>query len=80
MARLTRKNAVVPVISAVFLLVLISIVFTSASSVLIKLGNAEFSAKNEKLGTLSYNLALGLNSELNDAANQCESDVAQMRY
>lgn len=68
----------------IFILAILSIaiyiVFDSFSRVLVRLGNIEFSAGNEKLGIASYNLALEFNRDLKEAVNQCYAYNAQAQY
>jgi len=68
----------------IFILTILStaiyITFDSFSRVLVWLGNIEYSAGNEKLGTASYNLALEFNRGLNQAVNQCYAYNTQQEY
>src|SRR5687767_9676019 len=59
---------------------LIYIVFVLASAILIKIGNAQFAAGNEKLGAASYNLALEFNSDLKRVIHQCYAKNTEQQY
>ena len=50
------------------------------SPVLVQIGNAGFSAGNDQLGRLSYNLALGFNRDLKEAVYQCNADNSDNQY
>jgi len=56
------------------------IVFSLLSAILVRMGNAQFSKGNEKLGTTSYKLALEFKSGLKNAVNQCYDDNVKKQY
>src|SRR5437868_2847283 len=56
------------------------IVFSLSSAILVRMGNAQFSKGNEKLGTTSYKLALEFKSGLKNAVNQCYDDNVKKQY
>jgi tetratricopeptide (TPR) repeat protein len=58
----------------------IYIVMSVPSVILVRFGNAQYSAGNNSLGTASYKLALELNSSLKKAANQCYDDIDRQQY
>ena len=58
----------------------IYIISVLSSAILIKIGNAQFAAGNEKLGTASYNLALEFNSDLKRVTNQCYAKSTEQQY
>jgi hypothetical protein len=61
---LTKEKFAARIIIFAILSILIYIIFNSVSGVLVQLGNIEFSAGNEKLGIVSYDLALEFNNDL----------------
>jgi tetratricopeptide (TPR) repeat protein len=77
---LTKEKFAARIIIFAILSTSIYIVFNSVSGVLVRLGNIEFSAGNEKLGIVSYDLALEFNNDLKKAVNQCYADNAQKQY
>ena len=77
---LTKEKFAARIIIFAILSTLIYIIFNSVSGVLVRLGNIEFSAGNEKLGIVSYDLALEFNNDLKKAVNQCYAYEAQKQY
>ena len=71
-------------IALIFVLVILSfliyVLFGSFSRVLVRFGNAEFSAGNEKLGTTAYYLALEFNRDLKTEIEQCYAENSQQHY
>lgn len=59
---------------------LIYVLLSSFSRVLVQLGNAEFSAGHDRIGTASYNLALALNGNLKEASERCIAARVQGQY
>lgn len=77
---LTKEKIATRIMIFAVLSCLIYIALTFASRILIELGNTEFSAGNEKLGTASYTLALEFDDNLKKAMSQCLVDNAQKQY
>ncbi len=77
---LTPEKFVGLIIVFAILSTLIFVASASFSRALVQLGNVEFSAGNEKLGTVTYNLALEFNSDLKEAVSQCYTYGTQKQY
>lgn len=77
---LSREKIFIRVIVFLILSFLIYTVPAPLSKILIDFGNSEYSTGNEKLGTVSYNLALEFDNELKKAMHQCNANNAQKEY
>jgi len=77
---LTKEKIAVRIAIFVILSYLIYVVPASLSRMLIEFGNSEYSTGNEKIGTVSYSLALELNNSLKKVISQCYTDNAQKQY
>jgi tetratricopeptide (TPR) repeat protein len=77
---LIRKKALVLIAILAILLCLYKIVPTPLSKVFVQIGNAQFSAGNDKSAIASYNLALVFNGNLKKSIVQCVADMTQREY
>ena len=77
---LPKEKILIRIVVSVILSYLINVAPAPLSRTLIDFGNSEFSTGNEKLGTVSYNLALELNNNLQTTVHQCYADDAQKQY
>ena len=77
---LPREKFVATIFIFAILSFIIFILFSSFSRVLVQLSNAEFSAGYEKLGIVTYNLALEFNKDLKEAVNDCYAYNTQQEY
>jgi tetratricopeptide (TPR) repeat protein len=77
---LTKEEAFFRVAILAILLFLTYIVPVPLSKVFVQLANIEFSAGNNRLGDVSYRLALAVNGKLKEAVNPCYVYNAQKQY
>jgi tetratricopeptide (TPR) repeat protein len=77
---LMREKAIVLVAIVAIFLCFTYFLPIPLSRALIRLGNAQYSAKNNGLGTAIYNLALAFDSNLEEAVKQCAADKDQGQY
>jgi tetratricopeptide (TPR) repeat protein len=77
---LTRKQWWGRVAIFLLCLIFIDVGLPILSKVLVQFGNFEYSTGHERLGEISYNLALGFDDDLKEEVNQCYRDNSEGNY